>query len=49
MGSGNVDWNKHIEPSANIVGFDYTYLLPATVDRVPCVYVENGDVVGLDL
>lgn len=48
MGNGNIDWNKHIEPSGNVVGFDYTNLIPATVDRVPCVYVENGDVVGLD-
>lgn len=48
MGRGETDWNKHIEPSANTVGFDYTNLIPATVDRVPTVYIENGDVVGLD-
>jgi arylsulfatase A-like enzyme len=48
MGNGDVDWNKHIDPDANTVGFDYTNLLPATVDRVPTVYVENGTVVGLD-
>lgn len=48
MGSGKVDWNEHIEPSGNKVGFDFTNLIPATVDRVPTVYVENGDVVGLN-
>lgn len=48
MGSGDVDWNRHIDPDANTVGFDYTNLLPATVDRVPTVYVENGTVLGLD-
>lgn len=48
MGYGRLDWNQHICPEANTVGFDYTNIIPATVDRVPCVYVENGDVVNLD-
>lgn len=48
MGNGDVDWNRHIEPDANSVGFDYTCLVAATNDRVPTVYVENGNVVGLD-
>src|SRR5690606_16648767 len=30
------------------IGFDYAFLIPATGDRVPCVYVENHQVVGLD-
>jgi arylsulfatase A-like enzyme len=30
------------------IGFDYNFLIPATGDRVPCVYVENRRVVGLD-
>lgn len=47
-GPGKTDWNKPIVPSANTVGFDYTYLMAATADRTPCVYVENGHVVGLD-
>lgn len=52
LGLGNarspLDWNKHISPGANELGFDQTYLIPATVDRVPTVWVKNGDVVGLD-
>ena len=48
MGYGKLDWNKEIIPSGNTVGFDYTNLIPATVDRVPTVYVENGIVEGLD-
>lgn len=48
MGYGKLDWNKEITPSGNTVGFDYTNLIPATVDRVPTVYVENGKVVGLE-
>lgn len=48
MGYGKIDWNKQITPAANAVGFDYTNVIAATVDRVPTVYVENGKVVGLD-
>ena len=48
LGNGNVDWNQHISPSPNEVGFDYSYILAATQDRVPTVYIENGDVVNLD-
>ena len=48
MGNGNVDWNKTVRPGANEIGFQYSCLIAATNDRVPTVYVENGNVVGLD-
>ena len=48
IGQGKIDWNHTIKPGPNEIGFDYSCILPATVDRVPCVYVENGNVVGLD-
>lgn len=48
MGDGFTDWNKPVVPAANTVGFDFTHLIPATVDRVPTVYVENGLVQNLD-
>ncbi|WP_382382231.1 sulfatase family protein [Formosa undariae] len=48
LGSGNVNWNETIKPSPNEVGFDESYILAATQDRVPTVYIENGDVVNLD-
>jgi len=48
LGTGNVDWNKTITPGPNEVGFDYSYIMAATQDRVPTVYIKNGDVVGLD-
>jgi len=48
LGDGIVDWNKHISPGPNEVGFDDAYIMAATQDRVPTVYIENGDVVGLD-
>lgn len=46
--AGGTDFNSEIRPDARDIGFDYEFLLPATVDRVPCVYVENGHVVRLD-
>ncbi len=48
LGDGNVDWNLYISPGPNEVGFDYSYIMAATQDRVPTVYIENGMVVGLD-
>ena len=48
MRKGNVDWNSTVRPGAKEVGFDYSYIIAATNDRVPTVYVENGDVVGLE-
>ncbi|MEP0712681.1 sulfatase-like hydrolase/transferase [Algoriphagus sp.] len=48
LGSGDVNWNEHISPSPNEVGFDYSYIMAATQDRVPTVYIENGKVVNLD-
>ncbi len=48
LGAGNVNWNKTVSPGPNEVGFDYSFIMAATQDRVPTVYLENGDVVGLD-
>ncbi|MCY1722745.1 arylsulfatase [Prolixibacteraceae bacterium Z1-6] len=48
LGTGNVDWNKHVAPGPNEVGFDYAYILAATQDRVPTVYIDNGYVDNLD-
>lgn len=48
LGDGNANWNEHISPGPNEVGFDYAYIMAATQDRVPTVYIKNGNVVGLD-
>ena len=48
LGNGGLDWNGEIRPGPLELGFDYCFLMPATGDRVPCVYVENHRVVGLD-
>lgn len=47
-GKTPVDWNADVKPGPLEVGFDYSYLLPSTNDRVPCVYLENYRVVNLD-
>lgn len=48
LGAGELDWNGDIAPGPLDIGFDYSFIIPATGDRVPCVYVENRRVVGLD-
>ena len=45
---GGPDWNGEIRPSPNDIGFDYSFIMAATGDRVPTVYIENRRVAGLD-
>lgn len=47
-GEKGPDWNGDLKPGPLEIGFDYAFLIPATGDRVPTVYVENHRVVGLD-
>ena len=48
LGDGTIDWNGHIAPGPCETGFDYCFIMAATNDRVPCIYVENHSVVHLD-
>lgn len=48
LGLGNVNWNERITPGPNEIGFDYSYIMAATQDRVPTVYIENGMVENID-
>ena len=48
LGTGDIDWNGEIKPGPNAVGFDESFIMAATGDRVPCVFVRDGRVVGLD-
>jgi len=51
LGLGNSvakDWNNEIKPGPLEVGFDYSFIFPATADRVPTVFMENHGVIGLD-
>jgi arylsulfatase A-like enzyme len=48
LGDGSLYWNGEIKPGPLEIGFDHCYLIPATGDRVPCVWVEDHRVVNLD-
>src|SRR5882757_4070729 len=48
LGGGKIDWNGEVAPGPLEIGFDYSFLMPATLDRVPCVFVEDHRVVNLD-
>lgn len=48
LGDGKIEWNGEIKPGPLEIGFNYAFLIPATLDRVPCVFVENHRVVNLD-
>jgi len=47
-GEGGPDWNADIKPSPLDLGFDSSFIMAATGDRVPCVYVDQRRIVGLD-
>ncbi|WP_290794946.1 sulfatase family protein [Flavihumibacter sp. UBA7668] len=46
LGNGKVNWNEEVKPGPLEIGFDYSFLLPSTGDRVPSVYLENHRVVN---
>jgi len=46
--TGKQNWNGEITPGLKELGFDYSFIMAATADRVPCVYIENGKAVNLD-
>ncbi len=43
-----LDWNGEIKPGPLEIGFDHCFIIPATPDRVPCVYVQDHRVFNLD-
>lgn len=43
-----LDWNGEIKPGPAQLGFDYSFHMAATGDRVPTVFIENGRIHGLD-
>lgn len=48
LGDENLNWNHKVAPGPLEIGFDYSYIMASTNDRVPSVYVENHKIVGLD-
>lgn len=45
---GQQDWNAPLPMSLADIGFDYHYIMAATADRVPCVFIENGSIANYD-
>jgi len=45
---GGPNWNADITPGPLDIGFDESFIMAATGDRVPTVFVENRRVAGLD-
>lgn len=48
LGDGKIDWNGEIRPAPVDVGFDESFIMAATNDRVPSVYVKDRRVLNLD-
>ncbi len=46
--TGQQDWNAPLAEGPGDLGFDYSYIMAATSDRVPCVFIENGAVANYD-
>jgi arylsulfatase A-like enzyme len=46
--TGQQDWNAPLPQALGDLGFDYHYIMAATADRVPCVFIENGQVANYD-
>ncbi len=46
--TGKQDWNAQLPAALGDIGFDYSYIMAATADRVPCVFIENGHVANYD-
>ncbi|MDE7443154.1 MAG: sulfatase-like hydrolase/transferase, partial [Muribaculaceae bacterium] len=46
--TGKQDWNAQLPAALGDLGFDYSYIMAATADRVPCVFIENGHVANYD-
>lgn len=47
LGDESMNWNGEIKPGPLEIGFDYSFVMASTNDRVPSVYVRNHKVVGL--
>jgi hypothetical protein len=46
--TGKQDWNAPLPSALADIGFDHHYIMAATADRVPCVFIEDGKVANYD-
>lgn len=47
LGEAEVDWNEAVKPGPLEIGFDESFIIPTTNDRVPTVYLKEHHVYGL--
>ncbi len=47
-GPDGPDWNNELNPGPLEIGFDHSFILPTTNDRVPQVFVDDHRVKNLD-
>jgi arylsulfatase A-like enzyme len=48
LGNGTPAWNAELKPGPEEIGFNYSFIVPATLDRVPTVFIEDHKVVNAD-
>lgn len=48
IGHGTVNWNENLEDCPLDVGFDESFIMAATNDRVPCVFIDGRKVYGVE-
>ncbi len=48
LGDTAPDWNIELKPGPLEVGFDHCFIIPATGDRAPCVFVEDHNIKNYD-
>lgn len=46
--TGKQDWNGTLDQDLHDLGFDHYYIMAATADRTPCVYIKDGRVANYD-
>lgn len=46
--TGKQDWNKKLPVGLRDLGFDYSYIMAATADRVPCIFIEQDSIANKD-
>lgn len=44
----SIDWNAPVAPGPNEIGFDHSFVIAATQDRVPTVFLRDGEVENAD-
>lgn len=46
--AGRQDWNRRLPQGLRDLGFDYSYIMAATADRVPCIFIEQDSIANPD-